>query len=421
MLHEPRFADKAPAEVYATLLDEGRYLCSERTMYRVLAASQEVRERRDQLRHPHYKAPELLATAPNQLWSWDITKLLGPQKWTYFYLYVLLDVFSRYVVGWLLADRESATLADKLISESYERQGIVPGQLTVHADRGAAMISKTVAFLLADLGVTKSHSRPHVSNDNPFSEAQFKTLKYRPGFPERFGSREDARSHCQAFFPWYNDEHRHSGLGLAHARRRAPRPRAGTARSARDDPRCRAPGASRALRERQSRCRRCRRARCGSILRSPWGPAAPKPPAAPVRPAQTARSPSRSSWLEVVLESLNCQMCCLIRVDRFRSSRSTSMATAIWRRPGRRFLSTTRVPSGGEWVPAKTGCRCGESSWKGWAMTWKPAWHTCGGIHRRHFPGPHGCTSRCILPRDSTAPWTRPKTRGVSLRSCGTD
>ena len=214
VLHEPRFADKAPAEVYATLLDEGRYLCSERTMYRVLAASQEVRERRDQLRHPHYKAPELLATAPNQLWSWDITKLLGPQKWTYFYLYVLLDVFSRYVVGWLLADRESAPLADKLISESYERQGVVPGQLTVHADRGAAMISKTVAFLLADLGVTKSHSRPHVSNDNPFSESQFKTLKYRPGFPDRFGSREDARSHCQAFFTWYNDEHRHSGLGL---------------------------------------------------------------------------------------------------------------------------------------------------------------------------------------------------------------
>jgi putative transposase len=214
VLHEPRFADKAPAEVYATLLDEGRYLCSERTMYRVLAANHEVRERRDQLRHPHYKAPELLATAPNQLWSWDITKLLGPQKWTYFYLYVLLDVFSRYVVGWLIADRESATLADKLISESYQRQGIAPGQLTVHADRGAAMISKTVAFLLADLGVTKSHSRPHVSNDNPYSEAQFKTLKYRPGFPDRFGSREDARSHCRVFFPWYNDEHRHSGLGL---------------------------------------------------------------------------------------------------------------------------------------------------------------------------------------------------------------
>ena len=211
-LHAPRFADKAPAEVYATLLDEGIYLCSERTMYRVLNASKEVRERRDQLRHPLYKAPELLASAPNQLWSWDITKLLGPAKWTYFQLYVLLDVFSRYVVGWLIADRESSTLARKLIAESCERQNVVPGQLTVHADRGTSMTSKNLALLLADLGITKSHSRPHVSNDNPFSEAQFKTLKYRPGFPDRFGSIEDARAFGRAFFPWYNDEHRHSGL-----------------------------------------------------------------------------------------------------------------------------------------------------------------------------------------------------------------
>jgi len=213
-LHAPRFADKAPAEVYATLLDEGTYVCSERTMYRVLAQSQEVRERRDQLRHPSYKKPELLATAPNQLWSWDITKLLGPAKWTYFQLYVLLDVFSRYVVGWLVAERESSTLAKKLIAESCERQNVHRDQLTVHADRGTSMTSKNLALLLADLGITKSHSRPHVSNDNPFSEAQFKTLKYRPGFPDRFGSVQDVRSFGQVFFPWYNDEHRHSGLGL---------------------------------------------------------------------------------------------------------------------------------------------------------------------------------------------------------------
>ena len=214
VLHVPRFVDLAPAQVYAHLLDEGHYLCSPRTMYRVLAACQEVRERRDQLRHPRYVAPQLLATRPNALWSWDITKLLGPVKWTYFYLYVILDVFSRYVVGWMVAHRESARLAQKLIAETCARQGIAPGTLTLHADRGSSMTSKPVALLLADLGVTKTHSRPHVSNDNPFSEAQFKTLKYRPEFPERFGSIEDARAHCRAFFPWYNAEHRHSGLGL---------------------------------------------------------------------------------------------------------------------------------------------------------------------------------------------------------------
>jgi putative transposase len=214
VLHEERFADLAPAEVYATLLDEGRYLCSERTMYRVLAESGEVRERRDQLRHPKYAAPELLATAPNQLWSWDITKLLGPRKWTYFYLYVVLDVFSRYVVGWLVADAESSALAERLIAEACERQGIAPGQLTIHADRGSSMKSKPVAMLLADLGVTKTHSRPHVSNDNPYSEAQFKTLKYRPDFPQRFGSIQDARGFHGDFFRWYNDEHHHTGLGL---------------------------------------------------------------------------------------------------------------------------------------------------------------------------------------------------------------
>ncbi len=214
MLHEPRFVDLAPAEVYATLLDEGRYLCSERTMYRLLAAHREVRERRNQLRHPRYAAPELLARRPNELWSWDITKLLGPAKWTYFYLYVMLDVFSRYVVGWMVAHRESATLAERFIRETCARQGIAHDQLTIHADRGPAMTSKPVALLLADLGVTKTHARPHVSNDNPFSEAQFKTLKYRPAFPERFGSIQDARAHCHAFLAWYNTEHRHSSLGL---------------------------------------------------------------------------------------------------------------------------------------------------------------------------------------------------------------
>ena len=214
LLHTPRFIDLAPAQVYATLLDEGTYHCSERTMYRVLAEQQEVRERRAQRRHPIYAAPELLATAPNQLWSWDITKLKGPVTWSWYHLYVILDVFSRYVVGWMVAPRESAALAERLISASCDRQNIPRGQLTVHADRGSSMTSKPVALLLADLGVTKTHSRPHVSNDNPYSEAQFKTLKYRPDFPERFGSLEDARVHCTDFFPWYNTEHRHSSLGL---------------------------------------------------------------------------------------------------------------------------------------------------------------------------------------------------------------
>jgi putative transposase len=214
VLHEPAFVDLAPAQVYARLLDEARYLCSERTMYRVLAAHQEVRERRDQLRHPSYVAPELLATAPNQVWSWDITKLLGPAKWTYFYLYVILDIFSRYVVGWMVAHHERAALAKKLMAQSCARHGILPGQLTLHADRGSSMTSKPVALLLSDLGVTKTHSRPYVSNDNPFSEAQFKTMKYRPEFPERFGSIQDSRGFGHVFFPWYNTQHRHSGLGM---------------------------------------------------------------------------------------------------------------------------------------------------------------------------------------------------------------
>ena len=213
VLHEPRFVDLAPAQVHAQLLDAGTYHCSVRTMYRVLDAQREVRERRAQRRHPVYAAPELLATAPNQLWSWDITKLKGPVKWSWYHLYVLLDVFSRYTVGWLVAERESAALAEALIATSCERQGIVPGQLTVHADRGAAMTSKPVALLFADLGITQSHSRPSVANDNPYSEAQFKTLKYRPDFPDRFGSPTHARAHCAELFPWYNTEHRHSALG----------------------------------------------------------------------------------------------------------------------------------------------------------------------------------------------------------------
>ena len=213
-LYEPRFVDLAPAEVYATLLDEGAYLCSVRTMYRLLARRAEVRERRDQLRHPRFAAPELLACRPNELWSWDITKLLGPTKWTYFYLYVMPDVFSRYVVGWIVTHGESATLAERFIHETCARQCIGRDHLTIHADRGSAMTSKSVAFLLADLGVTKTHSRPHVSTDNPYSEAHFKTLKYRPAFPDRFGSLQDARAHGQSFFTWYNTEHHHSGLGL---------------------------------------------------------------------------------------------------------------------------------------------------------------------------------------------------------------
>lgn len=213
-LHSERFQDMAPHEVYATLLDEECYLCSIRTMYRILEENTEVKERRNQLRHPDYKKPELLATGPNQVWSWDITKLLGPVKWSYFHLYVILDIFSRYVVGWMVAPCESATLAKQLIGETCSKQNIQKEQLTIHADRGSSMKSKPVAFLMADLGITKTHSRPHTSDDNPFSEAQFKTLKYRPDFPDRFGCIEDARQFCRAFFPWYNNEHKHTGINL---------------------------------------------------------------------------------------------------------------------------------------------------------------------------------------------------------------
>ena len=213
-LHEERFQDRSPAAVQATLLDEGQYLCSTRTMYRILEQQGESRERRDQLVHPAYHKPELLATAPNQLWSWDITKLRGPAKWTYFYLYVILDVFSRYVTGWMIAYREGADLAKEFIEEAISKHRIPAGQLTIHADRGRVMKSKPVAFLMADLGVTKSHSRPYVSDDNPYSESQFRTMKYRPEFPDRFGCIQDSRAFCQQFFKWYNEDHRHSGIAM---------------------------------------------------------------------------------------------------------------------------------------------------------------------------------------------------------------
>jgi putative transposase len=213
-LHARRFMDLAPPQIYAKLLEEGHYLCSIRTMYRLLADNNEVRERRAVASHPVYTQPEWLATRPNEVWSWDITKLRGPVKWTYYYLYVILDIFSRYVVGWMIAERESATLAQRLITESCGKQNIVEKQLTLHADRGSSMKSKGVAQLLSDLGVTKTHSRPHVSNDNPFSESQFKTMKYRPEYPQRFGSIQDARAFAVDFFRWYNEKHHHSGIAF---------------------------------------------------------------------------------------------------------------------------------------------------------------------------------------------------------------
>ena len=215
VLHCERFVDVSPEETWATLLDEGTYLCSPRTMYRILAAHHGgVRERRNQLTHPPYAKPELLAERPNELWSWDVSKLKGPAKWTYYYLYVILDVFSRYAVGWTVQYRENGQLAKALIEQTTEQQQIAPKILTLHADRGAPQRAKPVAFLLADLGVTKTHSRPYTSSDNPYSESNFKTLKYRPEFPARFDSIEHARAHCRQFFHWYNHEHRHSGIGL---------------------------------------------------------------------------------------------------------------------------------------------------------------------------------------------------------------
>jgi putative transposase len=216
LLNSEQHVDKAPAAIYHELLDEGLYLCSVSTMYRILRERGEVKERRAQATHPPRVKPELVAEAPNRVWSWDITKLHGPAKWTYYYLYVILDIYSRYVAGWLLADQESKTLAEQLLAETITKQHIDRNTLTIHADNGSSMASKPVAFLLADLGVTKSHSRPHTSNDNPYSEAQFKTLKYRPEFPDRFGSLEDARLFCRRFFAWYNTEHYHSGIAWHH-------------------------------------------------------------------------------------------------------------------------------------------------------------------------------------------------------------
>jgi putative transposase len=213
-LNSERFVNCAPAAVYAKLLDEGCYLASVRTMYRLLQRCAAVRERRNQRRHPEYAKPELLAVTPNQVWSWDITKLKGPVRGTCFHLYVILDIFSRYVVGWMVAEQETAELAEQLIADSSAKEGIAPGLLTLHADRGSSMRSKPVATLLCDLGIAKSHSRPYVSDDNPYSEAQFKTLKYQPGFPSRFGSLADARAYCAPFFAWYNQQHHHSGIGM---------------------------------------------------------------------------------------------------------------------------------------------------------------------------------------------------------------
>ena len=214
VLHAERFWDQAPASVYATLLDEGVYLASIATMYRLLREQGETGDRRRHATHPPRVKPELLASGPNQCWSWDITKLAGPAKWTWFYLYTILDIYSRYAIGWMVAAREAAALADRLLADTITAQGVEAGTLTVHADRGSSMTSKPVALLLADLGVTRSHSRPHVSNDNPYSESQFKTLKHHPTFPERFGSLQEARAFCQRFFGWYNFEHRHSGIAL---------------------------------------------------------------------------------------------------------------------------------------------------------------------------------------------------------------
>ena len=213
-LYSERFMNKSPYQVYARLLDEGEYLCSVRTMYRILNDDKACKERRNQLKRPNYAKPELLATAPNQVWSWDITKLKGPEKWTYYYLYVILDIFSRYVVGWMLAHCEQAELASKLIRETVEKQNVREDELIIHSDRGPSMTSHSVSQLLISLGVTKSHSRPHVSNDNPFSESQFKTMKYQPDFPDRFGCYQDGLGFCRQFLTWYNDEHYHSGIGL---------------------------------------------------------------------------------------------------------------------------------------------------------------------------------------------------------------
>ena len=215
-LDSDAFMDKAPAQVFAKLLEDGEYLCSVRTMYRVLAANDQVRERRAQRQQPTYTKPQLVATAPNQVWTGDITKLPGPTKGTYFALYVILDLYSRYIVGWQVALRESAAVYQDLVKACCKDQGVVPEQLTIHSDRGSPMTAKSTALLYVDLGIAKSHSRPYTSNDNPYSEANFRTLKYRPDMPDQLGSVEHARQVVNALVDWYNDDHYHVGLALMH-------------------------------------------------------------------------------------------------------------------------------------------------------------------------------------------------------------
>lgn len=215
-LNSDEFMDKAPAQIFAKLLEDGMYVCSTRTMYRVLAANDQVRERRAQRQHPAYTKPQLVATAPNQVWSWDTTKLPGPTKGTYFTLYLILDLFSRYIIGWQVATRESATVAQQLIDACCKQQRVMHGQLTIHADRGSPMTAKSTALLYVDLGIAKSHSRPHTSNDNPYSESNFRTLKYRPDMPKQLGSLEHARQVVRSLVDWYNNEHYHVGLALLH-------------------------------------------------------------------------------------------------------------------------------------------------------------------------------------------------------------
>jgi putative transposase len=214
VLRSEEFCDSSPTQTWAKLLDRGIYLCSVSTMYRLLRTAGECRERRRQSTHPARKKPELLATKPCQVWSWDITKLRGPERGVYYDLYVIIDIYSRYVVGWTVQNTETGELAKQFIDDTLKQHKILPGTLTLHADRGTSMTSKPVSQLLTDLGIHQSHSRPSVSNDNPYSEAAFKTLKYCPAFPPRFGSLQDARNFCKQFFEFYNYEHYHSGIGL---------------------------------------------------------------------------------------------------------------------------------------------------------------------------------------------------------------
>ena len=350
-MHSARFVDQSPAEVYATLLEEQTYLCSPRTMYRVLAEADEVRERRDQVRHPAYVKPELVATAPNQVWSWDITKLQGPVPYLYYSLYVILDLFSRYVVGWMVAVKESAHLAERLIEQTCATQRIQPQQLTIYADRGAPMRSKLVALLFSDLGIAASHARPRVSNDNPFSEAQFRTFKYRPAFPKRFGALEHARAICHDLLAWYNDAHHHSGLSYltpaaVHYGRApailepaSPHPPRGLRR------------ASGAIRQRTTTPRNLadRRMDQSAVENDP--PGCPRTDARhPGRLAACGRCPAATAARSVVVAphrwrgvaTVNAEPGCLKDVD---TARSPSMASGSLRDSGRRGHGPSLAPS----------------------------------------------------------------------------